>query len=398
MTAPKVFDRVRETSPTVGAGTYTLSGVAVSGGYATVSDVASNGDKVIYAATGLSGGSPAWEVAVGTYATPSPGTLARTTILRSSNANAAVVWDSGDKVIFITTAANYCELLRMVHKFDAAVPPTSSEDQNDGFHAGSHWLDAVAAKLYVAIDDAGTWLQVLASRFAKIHSATTGTVAALTNSALAAFGIGASASASGAIAFGTAASATATDAAVFGGNDNEASGVKSAAVGGELSLATSPNSVAVGGIATETVWYGESATGGLSSAGKTVVGSRVVMSCLTTNATPSALKFNNDNANGYMTVREGEVVAIDGIVVARSTANFSMWKVTGAIYRNAAGNVTIDDAFTVTLVSQTAGAASGSWALAVSADTANQQPKFDVTGEAAVNITWGANLNTARVE
>lgn len=399
MPAPKLYDRVRETTATTGSSTYALSGVAVAGGYQTFASVLADGDTVPYGCIGLSGGVPAYEIAIGTFDnTPTPDTLARTTILQSSNADAAVEWDAGDKILFICTPAAYCEMLRMLHNFAGAVAPTSSEDGSDGYHAGSFWIDTVLAKLYVAVDSGGTWLQVLASRFAKIESSTSGTAAVLSGGGTAAIGVGAAATEDDAIAIGELAVADGVNSIVLGGYDNETtSGAENGAVlGGTLAYCDAKNSVALGGIATETVWYGENATGGLNSAGKTVVGSKVVMSRLTINATPSVLGFDNSTSNGYMNLREGEVVFIEGHVVARSTADFSCWKVTGAIYRNAAGNVTIDDAFTVTMVSQTAGAAA--WALAVSADTTNQTPQFDITGAAATNITWGGHFMCTRVE
>lgn len=398
MPAPKLFDRVRETTPTSGVGTYTLSGVAVSGGYVALDDVLSNTDKTIYGCVGLSGGVPSFEVGLGTYATPSPGTLARTAILSSSNANAEVSWDAGDKVIFICTAAAYSELDRMKHTFSATVAPTSSEDSADGYHAGSLWLDATLARLFMAVDDSGTWLQVLASRFARIDSAASGTAASISGGALLSIGVGAAATEDDAIAIGELAVADGVNSTVIGGYDNEVTsgGTNAAILGGNVNQATAKNSAIVGGTGGETIWPAEVVTGGLTSGG-IVHASDAVLSRLTVDATPTYLQFDNDAAaNGYMTVREGEALAIDGFIVARSTTNFSMWKIEGAIYRNAAGNVTIDDAFTVTMVSQTAGAST--WAAAVSADTTNQQPKFDVTGAAATNITWGGRFRVLRVE
>lgn len=397
MAAPKLFDRVKETTATTGAGTYALSGIAATGGFLALSSVLANGDSTLYCVVGMSAGVPAFEVSRGVYATPSPGTLTRATVLKSSNADAAVSWDAGDKVLFIVNPAAYSELSRMKHKFDAAVAPTSGEDQADGYFAGSFWLDATGAKLYVDIDDAGTWLNVLASRFAAIHSATSGTAAVLSGGAMLAVGIGAAATEDDAIAIGELAVADGVNSSVLGGYDNEATSTaeNAAVLGGTLASVTAKNSTAIGGVATETVWFGESATGGLSSGG-TVVGSRVVMAKLTTEVTPTALLFDNNASNGYLTVREGEMLAVHGFVTARSTADMSMWEITGAIYRNAAGNVIIDDAFTVTLVSQTAGAAA--WATAVTADTTNQQPKFDVTGAAATNITWGGMFSILRSE
>ena len=77
-----VADRVQETTATTGTGTITLAG-AVSGfqSFATIGD----GNTTYYCVTS----GTAWEVGIGTY-TASGTTLARTTILASSAANAAI--------------------------------------------------------------------------------------------------------------------------------------------------------------------------------------------------------------------------------------------------------------------------------------------------------------------
>lgn len=91
-----VADRVQETSSTTGTGSYTLAGAAT--GFRAFSAVCADGDTAFYAATEGSG----WEVGVGTF---SAGTLARTTILASSNAGAAVNWSAGTRDVFLTVPA-----------------------------------------------------------------------------------------------------------------------------------------------------------------------------------------------------------------------------------------------------------------------------------------------------
>jgi hypothetical protein len=90
-------DRVQETTTTTGTGTYTLAG-AVTGfqSFAIIGD----GNTTYYAATD----NTSYEVGVGTY-TLSGTTLARTTILASSNSNNAVNWSAGEKNIFVTYPA-----------------------------------------------------------------------------------------------------------------------------------------------------------------------------------------------------------------------------------------------------------------------------------------------------
>jgi hypothetical protein len=92
-------DRVRETTTTVGTGTVTLAG-AVTGfqSFAVVGD----GNTTYYTIAGQ--GTSEWEVGIGTY-TLSGTTLARTTVLASSNAGSAVNFSAGTKDVFVTYPA-----------------------------------------------------------------------------------------------------------------------------------------------------------------------------------------------------------------------------------------------------------------------------------------------------
>lgn len=91
-------DRVKETSTTTGTGTYTLAGAAT--GFQAFSAIG-NSNTCCYAADDGTD----WEVGIGTY-TLSGTTLARTTILASSNSGSAVDWSSGTRDIFCTLPAD----------------------------------------------------------------------------------------------------------------------------------------------------------------------------------------------------------------------------------------------------------------------------------------------------
>jgi len=93
-------DRVRETSTTTGSGTLTLAGAVT--GYQTFSSAIGNANTCYYAISNP--GIAEWEVGIGTYTT-SGNTLARTTVLKSSNSNAAVVFSAGTKDVFVTYPA-----------------------------------------------------------------------------------------------------------------------------------------------------------------------------------------------------------------------------------------------------------------------------------------------------
>jgi len=90
-------DRIKETTTTTGTGTYTLGGAST--GFESFS-VVGNGNTTYYCCTDGTD----FEVGIGTY-TLSGTTLARTTILQSSNSDSAVDWGAGSKDIFVTQPA-----------------------------------------------------------------------------------------------------------------------------------------------------------------------------------------------------------------------------------------------------------------------------------------------------
>ena len=90
-------DRVKETTTTTGTGTYTLAGAVT--GFEAFSSVG-DGNTTYYSCTDGTD----FEVGIGTY-TASGTTLARTTILQSSNSDSAVSWSSGTKTIFCAQPA-----------------------------------------------------------------------------------------------------------------------------------------------------------------------------------------------------------------------------------------------------------------------------------------------------
>lgn len=95
-----IADRVRETTTTIGTGNLTLDG-AVSK-FRTFASVLSSSDTTYYSIVEQTG--TAWEVGIGTFT--SPATLARTTILSSSNGGSAVNFGAGTKDVFISLPAS----------------------------------------------------------------------------------------------------------------------------------------------------------------------------------------------------------------------------------------------------------------------------------------------------
>lgn len=89
-----VEDRVQETASAPGTGTVTLLGAVA--GFQTFAAIGS-GNTTYYCIADQGGAN--WEVGIGTVGT---GTLARTTVLSSSNSGSLVNFSSGTQVVFCT--------------------------------------------------------------------------------------------------------------------------------------------------------------------------------------------------------------------------------------------------------------------------------------------------------
>ena len=97
-----INDRVKETSTSTGTGTFDLDG-AVTGFDTFVAGIADA--NTTYYAIFLQG-SNEWEVGLGTVTDATPDTLARTTVITSSNSDSAVDFSAGTKDVFCTLPAS----------------------------------------------------------------------------------------------------------------------------------------------------------------------------------------------------------------------------------------------------------------------------------------------------
>lgn len=114
-----VADRVKETSTTTGTGNLTLAGASTA--YQALSAVCANNDTFFYCIAHQT--ADEWEVGYGTYVSATPA-IDRTTIIESSNADAAVNFSAGTKDVFITNPA-------VGHSCGVLSPAEITADQND---------------------------------------------------------------------------------------------------------------------------------------------------------------------------------------------------------------------------------------------------------------------------
>jgi len=96
-----INDRVKETSTTTGTGTLSLAGAET--GYESFVAGIGTGNTTYYAIELNSAGE--YEVGIGTVTDATPDTLSRTTIISSSNSDAAVNFSAGTKNVFCTLPA-----------------------------------------------------------------------------------------------------------------------------------------------------------------------------------------------------------------------------------------------------------------------------------------------------
>ena len=143
-----INDRVKETSTTTGTGTFDLAGAAT--GFQTF--VAGVGDTNTTYYTIFNQGTTEWEVGLGTVTDAATDTLARTTVLESSNSDSAVDFAAGTKDVFCTLPAsvavfgkqegtNFTDSLLVGHATTGTLSGTPGPVKNTG--VGIDALDSV---------------------------------------------------------------------------------------------------------------------------------------------------------------------------------------------------------------------------------------------------------------
>jgi hypothetical protein len=146
-------DRVKETTTTTGTGTVTLLGAST--GYQSFS-VVGHANTTYYTIAGQT--TSEWEVGIGTY-TLSGTTLARTTVLASSNAGSAVNFSAGTKDVFVTYPAG-----RSVSGGEGYTENDAQIDISSTINTGRNAISAgpitVASGITVTIPSGSVWTVV----------------------------------------------------------------------------------------------------------------------------------------------------------------------------------------------------------------------------------------------
>jgi hypothetical protein len=146
-------DRVKESTTTTGTGTVTLAGAAA--GFQAFS-VIGNGNTTYYTIVDTVNGT--WEVGIGTY-TLSGTTLARNTVLESSNAGALVNFAAGSKDVFVAYPAERAVIGGMGYVENAATVSISSTI-NAGNNAMSAGPVTINSGVTVTVPSGSRWVVV----------------------------------------------------------------------------------------------------------------------------------------------------------------------------------------------------------------------------------------------
>lgn len=385
-------DRVRETSTTTGTGTYTLAGaVAGNQSFAAIG----NGIKCFYCAeNGVD-----WEVGIGTY-TAAGTLLARTQIIASSNANAAVNWAAGTRNVYnVQPAAAVLAFGFDVAGLSAANAPIvigargiaigslAETDGADGIAIGTGSYAKYAGS--VAIGQTA-WAN-------GINAVSIGNFSSSTPAYAVNIAAGAQRGANG-----PGAVAIAGDRFYPGGSTS--AGTDSVNIGGSYNDTNTAVCATAIGYAARPHFFGALAQGGGDRTSTAIQGAaqceRVIQRITTTNGTTTPLEIDAAAATlGYLTFPANFDCAVIVHVVGRqaTTGDSIAFRLEGLLHSNGSSVPSLVGTPPAAVdLGHAAGAAAWTAALAVDAATHNCL-LVNVTGEAAKTIKWVARIELVEV-
>jgi len=231
--------------------------------------------------------------------------------------------------------------------------------------------------------------------------------------------------AANAVCVGTTSSATQIYASVLGGYFNTASGTFSVVAGGafnsaigtysfvtgNVNAARGPYSSIIGGSSNDIQTTASYAIASGQYANATIIGQKVhasgrfsgdgdaqgstfILRADTTDATATVLTANNSTAGttNQIVAASDTCITFDGTITAMQNGAqaYASWKIEGLLV-NDGGTTTLANSATTVIQNLS------SWGMALSADNTNNALAITVTGEAAHNIRWVANIRTTEV-
>lgn len=384
MAGPRLFDRVKETTATTGTGTVTLAG-AVTGFQSFTSRLADQ-DTTFYC---IEDGTN-WEVGIGTFTT-SGTTLARTTVLFSSNSDAAVNFGAGSKNVFIANIAEYTSPLIKADKTNSAIHVSNETALSStlGNARGKGSVDLQTKRSAAAQVASGKYSLIGGGRYNKASG----------NYCVVAGGETNIASGNYCTVSGGLQNNNGKNNAVIGGgykNIISTNGAYAVIGGGAYNTITGIYATVPGGRYSKADKYGQltHASGRFAAQGDAQV-SRFVLRAKTTDATSTEMFL--DGSSNRMTLAITTTWGFRVNVIARRTdvaGTDSFWIYEGAIRQgaNAAATAIIGTTTLLGIAIQDAGAVA--WSVTISADTSNGSLKIAVVGAAATTIQWVALVET----
>jgi hypothetical protein len=363
-----VKDRVRVSSITAGTGTITL-GAAITG-FQDFS-VIGNGNTTYYTIVDPTTGD--WEVGIGTYSSTGP-TLARNTILESSNSGAAVNFLSNPKDVFVTYPAE-----RSVYVDGAAISP------------------ATASRLGFTNLAQGSALSVLGvtgnatANLASIAAATDHQVMRRSGTAVAfgAVALNQSAAVTGTLPIangGTGLTTTPANGALDIGNGTGFTRTTLTA-GTGVTITNGAGSISIAAVNNGTV---TSVASGNGMNFTTITGSGTV-----TLGTPSTLTTSTTNATTTTShthaITTASANTVSTIVARDASGNFSAGTITAAL----SGNATT--ATTATNVTVTTSATASAFKVPFANTTVSTTGNYGLLQDSAAEFTYNPSTNTLTV-